>query len=189
MVRRASRAIRSRMPGGFARARTAPALQSRLQAQLAEAGVVSAVSLSRSGRYCGLAAALAVQKPATAVAPHVLDQGHESATLLGQAVLDPGRHLGIGPSLDDPMLLQSTQAKREGARADPLQRALQFAEPLASVRQITDHEERPLAGDDLRATTNWTGILSHRFDNSDAGLSPASTRTKPQYSSMLYELK
>src|SRR5512133_1792269 len=70
------------------------------------------------------------RQPAPAVGAHVLDQRHQRPTLLGERVLDPRRELRIGVPLDDALLLEGTEAKREGARADPLQRALQFAEAL-----------------------------------------------------------
>ena len=54
------------------------------------------------------------------------------------AVLDPRRHLGVGAPLHDPVLLERPQPQREGARADPLQRALQLAEALASVGEIAN---------------------------------------------------
>ena len=106
-------------------------------------------------------------------------------------VLDPRRDLGIGAPLDDPLLLERAQAQREGARADPLERALELAEALASVGQVADHEERPLAGDDLRATTDWTGILSHSVGQigQRVGSIDSSPTAKAEYSSMLYELK
>src|ERR671937_663064 len=104
---------------------------------------------------------VAVQEPAPAVCAHVHDQGDESPPYLGQPVLDPRRYLRVRAALDDAVVLERPQPQRERPGADSLERSLQLAEALASVGQVADHEERPLAGDDLRATSNWTRILSH----------------------------
>src|SRR6185295_4240312 len=97
-----------------------------------------------------------VEQPAAAVGAHVLDQGYQGLALLGEGVLDPGRHLGEGVALDDALLFQRPQAQRERARADPLERALQLAEAARPLRQVADDEERPLAADDLSRAANGT---------------------------------
>src|SRR5919198_1835965 len=144
----ASRTTRSRMHGRFARARSAPA-----------AATAFAVK-GRSGGD-GRLAALARKQPPAAVGAHVLDQRDQGAALLGERVLDPRRHLRVGPPLDDAVVLQRAQPEREGARADALERSLELTEPLAALGQVADQEERPLAGDDLRTASDWTGILGH----------------------------
>src|SRR5439155_2693674 len=116
-----------------------------------------------SSRDRGLAPALATQQPTAPVGAHVLDQRNKRATLVGQCVLDPRWDLRVGAALNDALVLERPQAKRKRARADPIERPLQLTEALTSVGQVANHEEGPLAGDDLRATTHWTGILSHRL--------------------------
>jgi hypothetical protein len=96
------------------------------------------------------------EQPATAVAAHVLDQRHQRFALLGQRVLDPGRHLGEGVAGDDALFFKRPQAQREGARADPLQRALQLAEAAAPFGQIADDQEGPLPTDDVGGTADRT---------------------------------
>src|SRR5215211_2241345 len=115
----------------------------------------------RCGPRLALARPLAVYKPATAIRAHGLDQGHERPALLGERVLHPRGYLRVRPALDNALVLERPQAQRERAGTDPLQRSLQLAEATASVSQVADYEEGPLAGDDLRATTNWAGILRH----------------------------
>ena len=77
-------------------------------------------------------------EPAHAVAAHVLDQRHQRLALLGERVLDPRRHLREGVAGDDALGFQRPQAQREGARADPLQRALQLAEAARALGQVAD---------------------------------------------------
>src|SRR4051812_45277501 len=101
-----SRTTRSRMASGFARPATGPALQRALQPE------------PRSGW----------REPATAVRTHFLDHRDQRLPLIGERVLDAGRHLGVGVPLDDLAFLERPQPQRERARADPLQRALKLAE-------------------------------------------------------------
>src|SRR5215218_7857491 len=86
----------------------------------------------------------------TPVAAHVLDERHERLALRRERVLDAGRDLGKGVPLDDALLLQRAKAQREGARADPRERALELAEAAAALGQVANHEDRPLAADDVR---------------------------------------
>src|ERR1700733_11667570 len=66
--------------------------------------------------------------PATTVLAHALDDRQQIAPLVGQRVFDPGRNLGVGVALDDPILLERPQTQRQRARADPGERALELAE-------------------------------------------------------------
>src|SRR3954451_21979293 len=100
-------------------------------------------------------------EPAAAVGAHVLDQRDEGAALVGELIGDARRDLGKGAALDDALLLERPQAKRKGARADALQRALQFTEPERGIREIADDQEGPLAGDDLRRTADGTFTVHH----------------------------
>src|SRR5215204_1375589 len=100
--------------------------------------------------------ALLEREPATAVGAHVLDQRHEGAALVRELIGHARRHLGEGAALDDPLLLQRSQAQREGARADALERALQLTETERGIRQVTDDQQGPLAGDDFRRPADGT---------------------------------
>src|SRR4029079_4882366 len=88
-------------------------------------------------------------EPAGAVLAHVVDQGRQGPTLLGQRLLDPGRHLGIGVALDDAAILERPQPQRQGPWADPVEGALELAEATVAVGEVTDDQQRPLARDDL----------------------------------------
>jgi len=57
-------------------------------------------------------------EPVAAVDPHLLDQRDQGSALLGQRVLNPRRDLGEGLALDDALLLQRPEAKRQRPRAD-----------------------------------------------------------------------
>src|ERR687896_761278 len=100
-------------------------------------------------------------QPLAPVAAHVLDQRHERLALRRKRVLDPWGHLGEGVALDDALLLERPQAKRQGARADAGQRALQLAEAAAALGQVPDHEDRPLAADDVRSGADGTRGVRH----------------------------
>ena len=58
----------------------------------------------------------------------------------------------------------------ERPRRDALQRALELAEALAAVGQVADHEERPLAADDVGGPADGAvgighdGILAQDFN-------------------------
>ncbi len=89
--------------------------------------------------------------------------GTQRAALVGERVLDARRHLGKGLTLDDPLFFQRTQAQRQRARADALQRALELAEARAALGEVADDEERPLAADDLCRPADRTRVIgSHR---------------------------
>ena len=75
--------------------------------------------------------------------------GTSARALVGERVLDARGNLGVGRRLDDALLLEGPEAEREGARADPLEGALQLAEAKRGVGEVADDEEGPLAGDDL----------------------------------------
>ncbi len=148
----------------------APAPARRL-ADAATAGQATLGLDARPGTALGV-----FGEPARAVAAHVLDQRHQRLALLGQRVLDPGRHLGEGVALDDALLFQRPQAQREGARADPLQRALQLAEAARALGQVADDEEGPLAADDFgRAADGTSGVADAALiGNGEAVVSIAS---------------
>src|SRR4051794_3422314 len=95
----------------------------------------------------GLGTGAGGSEPALAVGPHGLDDRQQRAALLGQAVLDARRDLGIRLALEDALLLQRAQPQRERAGADALERALELAEARPAVRQVADDQQRPLATD------------------------------------------
>src|SRR5918999_5775241 len=114
--------------------------------------------LRRLGPLDGLAV---VAQPLATVDAHRLHDRDQRAALLGQRVLDPRRNLGEGLALDDALLLERAQPQREGAGRDPGERALELAEAAAALGQITDHEQRPLAADDVGGTADGTFGVRH----------------------------
>ena len=81
--------------------------------------------------------------------------------LVGQRVLDPRRDLGECLARHDALLLQRAQAQRERARRDAGQGALELAEARAPLGEITDHQQGPLAADDVRGTADGTVGVRH----------------------------
>ena len=108
--------------------------------------------------------ALAHAQPLAAVATHVVDQRHEGLALRGERVLDPGRHLGVGVARDDSLLLERPQPQRQRARADAGERPLELAETATPLCEIADHEDRPLAADDVRGGTDGACGIGHAAD-------------------------
>src|SRR5262249_18605918 len=100
-------------------------------------------------------------EPAAAIGAHVLDQGDQGLTLVGQLVRDPRRDLGVGATLDYPLPLQRPQAQRERAGADSLERALELTEAKRGVGEVADDEEGPLPRDDLRGATDGAALIEH----------------------------
>src|SRR3954470_4329302 len=144
----ASWTMRSRMAPRFAHAQIPPA-------------TATGVAVSGGAGGGGPAGALGRQEPLAPVCPHVLDEGDERSALFGERVLDSRRNLRVRTALHDAVVLERAQPKREGARTDAVERALEPTEPLAALGQIADQKERPLAGDDLRTASDWTGVLGH----------------------------
>ena len=101
-------------------------------------------------------------QPLLAVGAHRLDDRDERAALGGERVLDARRDLGERLALDDALLLQRAQAQREGARGDALERALELAEAEPALREVTDHEHRPLAAHDVGGPADWAVAVRHR---------------------------
>src|SRR3954454_14166411 len=116
------------------------------------------VALQSAGRN---PLALFEGEPATAVGAHVLDQRDEGSALVRELVGHARRHLVEGAALDDPLLLERPEPQRERARADAVERALELAEPESVIRQVTDDEESPLAGDDLRRPADGAFTVHH----------------------------
>src|SRR3954470_22532557 len=112
--------------------------------------------LERCGRL-----ALVQREPMAAVGAHVLDQRDEGSALVGELVGHAGRHLVEGAALDDSLLLERPEPQRERARTDAVERALELAEPQSVIRQVTDDEESPLAGDDLRRPADGAFTVHH----------------------------
>src|SRR3954447_21016819 len=98
-------------------------------------------------------------QPLAAVGAHVVDQGEQRAALLGQLVLDPRRHLGIGPAIHDALLLEGTEPERQGPRADACQRALELTEAAAATGEVANHEDRPLGADQVCRGTYGALVL------------------------------
>src|SRR4051794_37410662 len=119
----ASWTIRSRMSARFAHARSPPAPATGVAARGGSGG---------NGRP----GALGRQEPLASVRPHVLDQRNEGSALVGERVLDPRRDLRVGAALHDAVFLERAKPKREGARTDAVERALELTEALASLGQI-----------------------------------------------------
>src|SRR2546426_10137530 len=71
-------------------------------------------------------------EPFAPEAAHVLNQRQERAPLLGERVLDTRRDLGVSLALHDALVLEGPKAKRERARADAGERALELAEAAAA---------------------------------------------------------
>ena len=108
--------------------------------------------------------ALAHAQPLAAVATHVVDQRDEGLALRGERVLDPGRHLGVGLARDDSLLLERPQPQRQRARADAGERPLELAETATPLCEIADHQDRPLATDDVRGGTDGACGIGHAAD-------------------------
>src|SRR4051794_34726617 len=121
---------------------------------------------SERRRLRRLAAAAGGAEPLGAVGAHRLDDRDERAALLGQLVLDARRDLGEGLAGDDALLLERAQAQAQRPGRDAFQRALQLAEALAAVGQVADHEERPLAADDVGGPADGAVGIWHVCDSS-----------------------
>ena len=102
---------------------------------------------------------LAVEQPLLPVTAHVVDHRYQRPSLRRQAVLDARRDLGIGAPLDDALRLERPQPERQRAWADPFERPLELAEAVRTLGEVTNDEERPFAGDDLRGLANGAGLL------------------------------
>lgn len=87
-----------------------------------------------------------------------IDDRPQGLALPGEAVLDPGRHLGIGGPRQQPELLQFTQPGAEdfGGRAGDQPR--QFPEPSRPVHQVVEDEQRPLGADDRQGALDWAVV-------------------------------
>src|SRR4051812_19843647 len=83
------------------------------------------------------------------VLAHVLDQREERLPLVRERVLHARGHLRERVPLHDALLLEGAQPQRQRPGADPGQGALELTEARAPFRQIADHQDRPLTGDDL----------------------------------------
>src|SRR5215210_2454256 len=158
---------------GFAARVPGPCL---LSARARPSRALAAYELGGGRRRLALRAlgvAVVDAEPLAAVAAHVVDQRSQSLALRRQRVLHARGHFGIGVALDDALLLERPQAQREGAGADPRQRALELAEAGTAVGEVPDHEHRPLAADDVRRSAHGAAWITHNSDSS----------------AMLYELK
>src|SRR5215212_6666699 len=145
---------RLRMRGGFAPALPDPA------------GCLGGGRADRAGGRGGLGHAVAHAEPLAAVAAHVVDQRHQGLALGRERVLDPRRDLGIGVALDYAVLLERAQPQRERAWADPRERPLELTEAAAALGKIADHEDRPLAANDVRSRADGTCGIRHTADSS-----------------------
>ena len=95
-------------------------------------------------------------QPAAAKGPHLIDDGEQRVTLLGQGVFDPRRHLGEALAFDDVRLFQPLQTLGERLRTDAGEGSLEFAEAAVAAGQITDDERGPLIADELRGARDRT---------------------------------
>src|SRR6202034_2776824 len=77
--------------------------------------------------------------------------------------------------LDDPLFFEGAQTQRQRPRADPLERALELAEPRPSFSQVPDHQQRPLPAYDLGGAAHRTVLVR--------------CHPNPDSSAMLHELK
>ena len=71
---------------------------------------------------------------------------------------------------DDALLLERAQPQRERARGDALERALQLAEARAALGEVADHQQRPLAADDVGGAADGTVGVRHATRHSIARL-------------------
>src|SRR5918996_313139 len=113
-------------PASSSSNRSAASTASLRKASSSRSVVLSSVVTHPGFARCGYLLALLDRQPLAAVGAHVLDQGDEGPALVRERVRDPGRNLGIGLALHDSLLFQRPEAQREGARADPVERALQL---------------------------------------------------------------
>src|SRR4051794_8624876 len=103
----------------------------------------------RGHRLGRLVAGAGGAQPVGAVAAHRVDDRDQRPALLGELVLDARRDLREGLARDDALLLERAQPQRQRARGDAVQRALELTEPAATLGEVADHQQRPLAADDL----------------------------------------
>src|SRR5205085_1676604 len=120
------------------------------------------------------------EQPLPPVAAHLLDQGHERLALLGEAILHSRGHLWIRPPLDDALGLEGPQPQRERARADAFERALELAETGASVGQVTDDQECPLARDDLGRVAHRARLIGAHQKSKPGGISLLARQSRPR---------
>ena len=115
---------------------------------------LSAATASRSTGPCETSS----QSQRRPYCAHAIDDRQQVDPLLGQRVLDARRDLGVGVALDDPVLLERPQAKRQRAGADPRERALELAEAAAPGGEVTHEQQRPLAADQLGRVDDGTRV-------------------------------
>src|SRR3954468_22389897 len=136
-------------------ARRLPACKRRGRSGGDERGRVALAGLGLAARARGV-------EPGLAVGAHGLDDRDERAALLRQPVLDARRNLRERLALQDALLLERAQPQRQRAGADALERSLELAKPRAPLREVADHEHRPLAADDVGGATDGAIGVRHR---------------------------
>src|SRR5512146_3282129 len=114
---------------------------------------------SAYSRPCGGRRLLAAAEPAIAIRAHGVNQVCQCLTLLGQRVLDLGRHLGVGAAMQHALTLERREPLGKRLGADANQRALELAETLRASRQVAEDEERPLAAHNLSCAGNGADDL------------------------------
>lgn len=77
-------------------------------------------------------------------------------TFISQRVLDSRRHLGEALTLDDVRFFESLQSFRKRLGTDAIERALEFAEPTLTLREVPHDEWGPLVTNDLSRTRDRT---------------------------------
>src|SRR5207248_4933724 len=118
LVRR-PRARRRRAVGRARPARAARRAARPGSAAAGGAGVGALGALRRLAAPC---------HPAVAPGGHLVDQPVERLALLGQLVLDPGRHVADDGAPDDPLGLEVLQPLTERARVDTAERLGELVE-------------------------------------------------------------
>ena len=77
-----------------------------------------------------------------------IDDRPQGLALPGEAVLDPGRHLGIGGPCQQPELLELPQPRAEDFRGCAGDQPRQLPEPSRAVHQVVEDEKRPFGAHD-----------------------------------------
>jgi hypothetical protein len=122
------------------------------------------------------ASALRRIEPGQTELAHALDNRKEGVALVGETILDAGRHLGEARSTDCAGVFEPAQAVGEGFRTYALQRSLQLAEAATPRRQIADDQGSPAIPDQERRPRNWTGNdfgMTHGHLTANQGERPA----------------
>lgn len=78
------------------------------------------------------------------------DNGAKCAALLGQRILNLGRHFCIDLAHDQPVVFQFAQLARQAAGSDAFQELLQLVKALCSLAEAKQDHPFPLAPDQVK---------------------------------------